>query len=78
MPTVTKIVRDDHTKWRCMHCKHINEMAVTHCIRCNRKRGIGAQAINQENSLIGELQITNTIGDEYWEYADWIEVIYEE
>lgn len=78
MPTVvTNIVRDDHTKWRCKHCQKINDMAVTHCTRCNRKRGIGAHAINQENSMIGELQITNTDGDEFWEYGDYIEVIVE-
>lgn len=77
MTTVTKTVRNDHTKWRCKHCKRINDMAVTHCTKCNRKRGIGAQAIDNYNSLIGELQIVNTIGDEYWEYADYIEVFYE-
>ncbi|RSL71496.1 hypothetical protein CEP54_001270 [Fusarium duplospermum] len=78
MPTtVTNIVRDDHTKWRCQHCQKINDMGVTHCTRCNKKRSIGAQAINQENSMIGELQITNTAGDEFWEYGDYIEVIHE-
>ncbi|KAM0435897.1 hypothetical protein ACHAPT_002789 [Fusarium lateritium] len=78
MVEVTSVIQSDHTQWRCKKCKRRNPMTATRCTKCGRSRRIGAKALNVDNTVIGELMIVNTVGDEFWEYYDLITVIVEE